>query len=88
MSQIPQKHFPKDRLSQQGKTQTSLHVRATWSRASGGKHRRRRIYKSSPLKWKRWPSTEVGTHGPRPEKWSDFFRFVLRSVSETKKKIL
>jgi len=41
MSQIPQRHFPKDRLSQ-GKTQTSLHVRAIRSRATGARHRHRR----------------------------------------------
>jgi len=56
MSQIPQRHFPKDRLSQQGKTQTSLHVRAILPRATGARHRHRKICKSSLLKWKRWPS--------------------------------
>jgi len=39
MSQIPQRHLPKDRLSQQGKTQTTLHVRAIRSRAAGARHR-------------------------------------------------
>ena len=34
MSQIPQRHFPKARLSQQGKAQTSLHVRAIRLRAT------------------------------------------------------
>ena len=37
--QIPQTHFPKDRLSQQGKTQTNLHVRAIRSRATGARQR-------------------------------------------------
>jgi len=44
------------------------------------------ICKSTLLTWKQWPSTEVGTHGPQPENWYDFFRFVLRSVSLTKVK--
>jgi len=43
MSRIPQRHFPMDRLSQQGKTQTSLHVRAIRSRATGARHRHRKI---------------------------------------------
>jgi len=42
-SQIPQRHFPKDMLSQQRKTQTSLHVRAIRSRATGAAHRHRRM---------------------------------------------
>jgi len=50
ISQIPQRHFVKDRLLQQGKTQTSLHVRAIRSRANGARHRHRRICKSSLLK--------------------------------------
>ena len=66
MSQIHQRHSPKDRLSQQGRTQTSLHVRAIWSRAIAAKHRHRWICKPSLLKWKHWPSTEGGTHGSRP----------------------
>jgi len=86
MSQIPQRHFTKDWLSQQGKTQTSLHVRVIRSRTTGARHRHSRICKSNLLKWKHWPSTEAegGTHGPRPQNWCDFFRFVLQSVSETK----
>jgi len=36
-------------------------------------HWHRRICKSSLLKWKRWPSTEGGTHGPRPEKLMRIF---------------
>jgi len=75
MSQIPQRHFPKDWLTQQGKTQTSLHVSTTRSQATGASHRHRRICKSSLLKWKHWPSTEGGTHGPRPQNWCDFFSF-------------
>jgi len=66
MSQIPQRHFPKDRLSQQGKTQTSLHICAIRSRATGAKHRHGRICKPHLLKWKHWPSTEGSTHGPPP----------------------
>jgi len=73
MSQIPQRCSPKDRLSQ-GKTQTSLRVRGKWSRATGARYRQRRTCKSSLLKWKHWPSTEGGTHGPRPEK---LMRFVF-----------
>jgi len=59
MSQIPQRHFPKDRLSQQGKT--GLHVRAIRSGATRAEHRHRRIWKSSLLKWKHWPSMEGDT---------------------------
>jgi len=55
-----------------------------WSRAIGARYRHRRICKSSLLKWKYWPSTEGGTYKPRPQNWCEFFRFVLRSVSETK----
>jgi len=90
-SQIPKRHFLKDRLSQKGKTQTSLHVRAVRSRATGARHRHRRICESSLLKWKHcWPSTEDGTHGSRPQNWCDFsffakcFRNKSESVSETK----
>jgi len=43
MSQIPQRHSPKDRLSQQGKTQTSLRVRAIRSRATGARHRQENL---------------------------------------------
>jgi len=68
VSQIPQRHFPKDWLSQQGKTQTSLHVSAIRSRATGARHRHRRISKSSLLKWKLWPSTE----GSTKQKWKVF----------------
>jgi len=75
MSQIPQRHFPNDRSSQQGKTQTSLHVRAIRSRATGARLRHRRICKSSLIKWKHWPSTEGGTQGPQPQNWCDFFQF-------------
>jgi len=74
MSHIPQRHFPKDSLSQQGKSQTSLHVSATRSRDTGARHRHTIICKSSLLKWKHWPSTEGGAHGPRPEK---LMRFVF-----------
>ena len=64
--------------------QIDLHVRAVRSRAAGARHRRKRICKSRLLNWKHWPSTEGGTHGPRPQNWCNFFRFVLRSVFETK----
>jgi len=63
MSQIPQRYFSKDRLSQQGKTQTCLHVRAIQSRASGARHRHRRIYKSSLLKWKHCLQRRVARMG-------------------------
>jgi len=90
MSQIPQRHFPKDRLSHQGKT--SPHVRTLRSRATGARHRHKTICKSSLLKWKHWPSTEAGTHGPRPQNWCDVFsigytkcfRNKSESVSESK----
>jgi len=70
MPQIPQRHFPKDRLSQ-GKTQstrTRNTIASCWAR-----HRHRRICKSSLLKRKHWPSTEGGTHGARRKNWCDFF---------------
>jgi len=37
------------------------------SRGTGAKHRHRTICKSNLLKWKHWPSTKGGTHGPRPQ---------------------
>jgi len=64
-----------------------LHVRAIRSLATRARHRHKRICKSSLLKWKYWPSTQGGAHGPRPQNWCDFFRFVLRRVSETKVKV-
>ena len=73
-SQIPQRHLPKHRLPQQGKTQISLHVRAIRSRATGARHRHRIICKSSLLNWKHWLSTKSGTHWPRPE---NLMRFVF-----------
>jgi len=85
--QILQRHFPKDSLSQQRKTQTSLHVRATESRATGARYRRRRICKSNLLKWKHWPSREGGTHEPRQQNRCNFLRYILLSVSETKEKV-
>jgi len=72
MLQIPQRHFPKERLSQR-KTQTSLQVRAKRTPATGARHRHRGICKSSLLKWKHWPSTEGGTHGAQPQKLMRFF---------------
>ena len=65
---------------------TSLHVCAIRSPATGARHRRR-ICKSSLLKWKHWPSTEGGAHGPRRKNRCDFFRLVLRSVSEINVKV-
>ena len=93
MSQILQRHFPKDWLSPQGKTQTSLHVRAIRSRPTGTRHRHRRICKSNLLKWKHWLSTKGGT--PRPQNWCDFFSICFtkcfrnksESVFETKIKL-
>jgi len=66
-------------------------VYAVQSRATGARHRHRRICKSSLLKWKHWPSTEGGTHGAQPQNWCDFFNFFAKcfrnkseSVSEMK----
>jgi len=84
MSQIPQIHFPNDRLSQQGKSQTSLHVRAIRSRATGARHRHRRICKSSLLKWKHWPSMEDCTHGAQPQNCCDFFQFFCEIIQKQK----
>ena len=66
MSQIPQRHFPKDRLSQQGKT--SLHDRELLEpNIDIGE------LQIKPSQVENWPSTEGGTHGLRPQNWCDFF---------------
>jgi len=60
MSQIPQRHFPKDRLSQQGKT--SLHDRELLEpNIDIGE------LQIKPSQVENWPSTEGGTHGLRPQ---------------------
>jgi len=65
MSQIPQRHFSKDWLSQQRKTQTSLHVRATRSRASGAKHRHKRTCNQAFSSGKTGPQWRVARMGHR-----------------------
>jgi len=72
MPHITQRHFPKDRLSQ-GTTQTSLHVRAIQSRATGARHQHRRIYKSSFLKWKPGPQGKVARVGHDHKTHAIFF---------------
>jgi len=59
-------------------------ILAIQSRATGARHRHGKSANQAFSKWKHWPSTDGGTHGPRPQNWCDFFRFVSRSVSETK----
>ena len=75
MSQIPQVHFPKDRLSQQGKSQTSLHVRAIRSRATGARQVETLALNGG---WHAWGTTS---------KLLRFFSIFLRNVSETKVKV-
>jgi len=66
MSQISQRHFPKNRLSQQGMTQTSLHVPAIRSRATGARHRHKENLQIKPFQvvavafnegWHAWATT-------------------------------
>jgi len=59
---------------------TATYERAIRSRATGARHRHRRICKSSL----QWPSTEGARMGHDHKTDAIFFRFVLRRVSETK----
>ena len=66
-------------------------VYAIRSRATGARHRHRRIRKSSLLKWKHWPSRRVARMDHNHKTDTTFFNFFAKcfvnkseSVSETK----